>query len=73
LNIAENNLTLTRESYSAGNVGVLQILEAERSVQRARIGVAGAHAQQLQDSAELIVALGGDSPLAPPATASTSP
>jgi len=70
LDVAENNLTLTRESYSAGNVGVLQILEAERAVQRARIGAAGANAQSLQDTAELIVALGGDSPLAPaPATA----
>jgi len=63
LDVAENNLALTRESYSAGNVGVLQILDAERLVQRARIGVAGAHAQRLQDTAELIVALGGDSPL----------
>lgn len=65
LDVAENNLTLTRESYSAGNVGVLQILDAERAVQRARIGAARAQAQRLQDSAELIVALGGDSPLAP--------
>jgi NodT family efflux transporter outer membrane factor (OMF) lipoprotein len=70
LDVAANNLTLTRESYSAGNVGVLQIIDAERAVQRARIGVARAHAQRLQDTAELIVALGGDSPLAPsPATA----
>jgi outer membrane protein TolC len=52
-------------------VGVLQILDAERAVQRARIGAAGAQAQRLQDSAELIVALGGDSPLAPATTAST--
>jgi NodT family efflux transporter outer membrane factor (OMF) lipoprotein len=65
LDVASNNLSLTRESYSAGNVGVLQILDAERAVQRARIGVARAHAQRLQDTAELIVALGGDSPLAP--------
>ncbi|HEU4626376.1 MAG TPA: efflux transporter outer membrane subunit [Steroidobacteraceae bacterium] len=67
LDVAENNLRLTRESYSAGNVGVLQILEAERAVQSARIGVASATAQRLQDTAELIVALGGDSPLAPTA------
>jgi outer membrane protein TolC len=72
LDVAENNLRLTRDSYTAGNVGVLQIIEAERAVQRARIGVAGANAQRLQDTAELIVALGGDSPLAPsPATAAT--
>jgi NodT family efflux transporter outer membrane factor (OMF) lipoprotein len=71
LDVAESNLTLTRESYSAGNVGVLQVLDAERAVQRARIGVARARAQRMQDTAELIVALGGDSPVAPaPATAS---
>jgi NodT family efflux transporter outer membrane factor (OMF) lipoprotein len=70
LDVAESNLSLTRESYSAGNVGVLQILDAERVVQRARIGVARARAQRMQDTAELIVALGGDSPVAPaPATA----
>jgi NodT family efflux transporter outer membrane factor (OMF) lipoprotein len=70
LDVAESNLALTRESYSAGNVGVLQILDAERVVQRARIGVARARAQRMQDTAELIVALGGDSPVAPaPATA----
>lgn len=65
LDVAEANLSLTRESYSAGNVGVLQILDAERVVQRARIGVARARAQRMQDTAELIVALGGDSPVAP--------
>jgi NodT family efflux transporter outer membrane factor (OMF) lipoprotein len=65
LEVAESSLALTRESYSAGNTGVLQILDAERQVQRARIGVARARAQKMQDSAELVVALGGDSPMAP--------
>jgi NodT family efflux transporter outer membrane factor (OMF) lipoprotein len=70
LDIAESNRNLTRESYSAGNVGVLQVLDAERAVQNTRIGVAHARAQRMQDTAELIVALGGDSPIAPlPATA----
>jgi NodT family efflux transporter outer membrane factor (OMF) lipoprotein len=63
LDVAESSLALTRESYSAGNTGVLQILDAERQVQRARIGVARARAQRMQDTAELVVALGGDSPL----------
>lgn len=63
LNVAESSLALTRESYTAGNTGVLQILDAERQVQRARIGVAKARAQRMQDTAELVVALGGDSPL----------
>jgi NodT family efflux transporter outer membrane factor (OMF) lipoprotein len=70
LDVAESNLNLTRESYSAGNVGVLQVLDAERAVQRTRIGVAHTRAQRMQDVAELIVALGGDSPVAAvPATA----
>jgi NodT family efflux transporter outer membrane factor (OMF) lipoprotein len=71
LDVAESNLSLTRESYSAGNVGVLQVLDAERAVQRTRIGVARARAQRMKDTAELIVALGGDSPVAaaPAATA----
>ncbi|MEP7245173.1 MAG: efflux transporter outer membrane subunit [Gammaproteobacteria bacterium] len=70
LDVAEQNLGMTRDSFSAGNVGVLQILDAERLVQRARIGTARARAQRMQDTAELIVALGGDSPIAPvPATA----
>jgi len=63
LEVAESSLALTRESYSAGNTGVLQILDAERQVQRARIGVARARAQRMQDTAELVVALGGDSPV----------
>jgi len=65
LEVAESSLSLTRESYSAGNTGVLQILDAERQVQRARIGVARARAQKMQDTAELVVALGGDSPMSP--------
>ena len=69
LDVAESSLALTRESYSAGNVGVLQILDAERLAQRARIGVARARAQRMQDTAELIVALGGDSPVAEAASA----
>jgi NodT family efflux transporter outer membrane factor (OMF) lipoprotein len=68
LDVAESSLALTRESYSAGNTGVLQILDAERAVLRARIGVARARAQRMQDTAELVVALGGDSPLAPEGT-----
>lgn len=65
LEVAESSLALTREGYAAGNIGVIQILDAERQVQRARIGVARARAQKMQDTAELVVALGGDSPIAP--------
>lgn len=66
LDVAQQSVALTRESFAAGNTGVLQILDAERQAQRASIGVAKARAQRMQDTAELIVALGGDSPLTPP-------
>ena len=36
--ISTENLALTRESYSAGNSGVLQVLEAQRQNQQARLG-----------------------------------
>ncbi|HEU4618658.1 MAG TPA: efflux transporter outer membrane subunit [Gammaproteobacteria bacterium] len=61
LEVAESNLALTRESYSAGNVGVLQVVDAQRNAEQARIGVVRARAARMQDTAELIVALGGAS------------
>jgi len=57
---AESSLALTRDSYSAGNVGVLQALDAERTAQRARMGVVRARAKRLADTAELMVGLGGE-------------
>lgn len=63
LEVAESSLALARASYEAGNTGLLQILDAERLVQRARIGVARSRARRLQDTAELIVALSGNSPV----------
>jgi len=60
--VAQTNLSLARESFSAGNTGVLQILDAQRLSQRARIGVVRAQAQQVQDLIELMVALGGEQP-----------
>ncbi len=36
--VAAQNLDLTRESYSAGNSGVLQVLDAQRADQQARLG-----------------------------------
>jgi NodT family efflux transporter outer membrane factor (OMF) lipoprotein len=66
--VAQTNLSLARESFSAGNTGVLQILDAQRLSQRARIGVVRAQAQQVQDLIELMVALGGEQPAATPAS-----
>lgn len=59
LDTSEANLKLTRESYAAGNVGVLQVLDAERLSQQARLGYVRAQAQRYQDTTQLFVALGG--------------
>jgi len=60
--IAADNLNLTRESYSAGNSGVLQVLEAQRQNQQARLGLVRAQSARLQDMVQLLLALGGQIP-----------
>ncbi|HMN46816.1 MAG TPA: efflux transporter outer membrane subunit [Povalibacter sp.] len=62
LDVARQNLDLTRESYNEGNTGVLQVLDSERLYQQARLGFVRAQAQRLQDTARLFVALGGGTP-----------
>ena len=59
LDAARTSLRLQRVSYAAGRDGVLQLLDAERSYQQARLGYARATAQRYADSAQLFVALGG--------------
>ncbi len=61
LAVAQQSLDLTRASYDAGNVGVLQVLDSERSYQRARIGYVRAQAQRLQNTAQLFMAMGRSS------------
>ena len=56
---AQANLELTRRSYREGNVGVLQVLDAERLSQRAQLGYVRAKAQRYLDTAQLFLALGG--------------
>ncbi|MEO8847186.1 MAG: efflux transporter outer membrane subunit [Casimicrobiaceae bacterium] len=53
------NVDLTRKSYNEGNVGVLQVLDAERLYQQARVGYVRAQAQRYIDTAQLYLALGG--------------
>lgn len=60
LQVAQQNLDLTRDSYHEGNIGVLQVLDSERSYQRARLGYVRAQAQRLQSTARLFVAAGHD-------------
>ncbi|HEX4023119.1 MAG TPA: efflux transporter outer membrane subunit [Steroidobacteraceae bacterium] len=63
------NLDLTRQSYAAGNSGVLQVLDAQRQNQQARLGLVRAQAQRLQDAVQLLLALGGDLPASQAAAA----
>jgi NodT family efflux transporter outer membrane factor (OMF) lipoprotein len=59
---ARENVDLTRRSYGEGNIGVLQVLDAERLYQQARLGVVRAEAQRYSDTALLFLALGGSGP-----------
>jgi NodT family efflux transporter outer membrane factor (OMF) lipoprotein len=60
--VAADSLSLTRESYSVGNSGVLQVLEAQRQSQQARLGLVRAEAQRDADAVALLLALGGRAP-----------
>jgi NodT family efflux transporter outer membrane factor (OMF) lipoprotein len=59
---AEANLSLTRAAYAEGNVGILQVLDAQRSYQQARLGYVRTMAQRYLDTVQLFVALGGTPP-----------
>jgi NodT family efflux transporter outer membrane factor (OMF) lipoprotein len=70
---AQSSLDLARISYREGNAGVLQVLDAERSYQQARLGYVRAVAQRYLDTVQLFLALGGTSPNASLETASSQP
>lgn len=59
LDAAALSLQLNRQGYRAGDIGLLQVLDAERSYQRALIGHIRAHTAQYLDVVQLSVALGG--------------
>jgi outer membrane protein TolC len=61
LNAAEVSLRLSREGYRAGELGVLQVLDAERSYQQALLGQIRAKTAQYLDTTQLSVVLGGNS------------
>ena len=56
---AQENLRLTRIAFQAGNVGTLQIVDAERQYAQALTGYVSAKAQRYQSTAQLFVAMGG--------------
>jgi NodT family efflux transporter outer membrane factor (OMF) lipoprotein len=62
---ARETVTMTRQSYNEGNVGVLQVLDAERRYQQARLGYVRAQAQRYMDTTQLMLALGGAGPAGP--------
>jgi len=62
LDAAQASVNLTRESYRAGNVGVLQVLDAERAYSRARLDDVRVQAERYADTAQLFLALGGTEP-----------
>jgi NodT family efflux transporter outer membrane factor (OMF) lipoprotein len=61
LKSAGTSLRLSREGFRAGEVGVLQVLDAERAYQLALLGQIGVRTARYLDTAELSVALGGNS------------
>lgn len=56
---AQKLLGLTRTQYGVGAVGYLNLLNAERQYQQARIAAINARASRLADTAALYAALGG--------------
>lgn len=56
---AAQQLALTRQQYRIGATGYLNLLNAERSDQQARISLIQARAARLSDTAALYTALGG--------------
>jgi NodT family efflux transporter outer membrane factor (OMF) lipoprotein len=59
LQSAEGSLRLIRETHQYGDVGVLQVLEAERLAERARLGYVRAKAQRYLDTVQFLTAMGG--------------
>jgi NodT family efflux transporter outer membrane factor (OMF) lipoprotein len=59
---ADANLSLTRAAYQEGNVGILQVLDAQRSYQQARLGYVKVLGQRYLDTVQLFLALGGTPP-----------
>jgi NodT family efflux transporter outer membrane factor (OMF) lipoprotein len=62
LDTARSSVDLARESYRAGNVGVLEVLDAERQSQQARLGYLRAQEQRYVDTVQLLLATGGSLP-----------
>ncbi|HTV85844.1 MAG TPA: efflux transporter outer membrane subunit [Dyella sp.] len=60
LSAADTSLRLNRQGYEVGETGVLQVLDAQRSYQRALIGQIQANTARYLDTVQLSIALGGN-------------
>jgi NodT family efflux transporter outer membrane factor (OMF) lipoprotein len=60
LSAAEASLRLNRQGFQVGEIGVLQVLDAERGYQRALIGQIQATTARHLDTVQLSIALGGN-------------
>ncbi len=73
---ASRRLELSRQQYQLGATNYLDLLDAERTYQQARIGLIRARASRLSDTAALYTALGGgwrsDASMAAPASPSST-
>ena len=59
LNAANHTLTIAQHNYQVGNVGLLNLLSAQRHQQRALLAHIRAKSQRYSDSAALFLAMGG--------------
>ncbi|HEY2677430.1 MAG TPA: efflux transporter outer membrane subunit [Steroidobacteraceae bacterium] len=59
LDMASESVRLQRISYVRGGTGLLNLLDAQRQYQEARLGHVRAQAQRYQDTIQLLVAMGG--------------
>ncbi len=59
LDLAQQTVKLQRISYQAGETGVLDLLDAQRRYQQARMGYVRAESQRYRDAVQLLVAMGG--------------
>jgi NodT family efflux transporter outer membrane factor (OMF) lipoprotein len=56
---AQSALDLSRRSFTLGNTGIIDVIDAQRRFAQAEIGLSRARAQRLMDTAQLYLALGG--------------
>jgi NodT family efflux transporter outer membrane factor (OMF) lipoprotein len=59
LDVATESVRLQRLSYAAGTTGILDLLDAQRQYQQARLGYVRAASQRFRDAVQLLVAMGG--------------